>query len=256
MSAVCPSASRFLHECRRRTRRTAIVSITARAVDRDQQRAHRAAGIEPRLARRSRARRWRRRPLRSWSARTSSRGRRARRSARDLVRELDGGGDRRRVRAAGCGPDGGRSRSSRVAGVERVEVALVADLVRAGGDWLQPCPCPSGRPSTSQRTKVADIARNKNGEPTHHLDSKATRRVRPAYGTASMNGRACRLRTDLQPEGHQGMCEYRGERGSSYSAGQCPAVRDLAKDRGVDVDEWCIDLTPPEHQAQHGGAPR
>jgi hypothetical protein len=25
------------------------------------------------------------------------------------------------------------------------------------------------------------------------------------------------------------------------------------KDRGVDVDEWCIDLTPPEHQAQHGG---
>ena len=25
------------------------------------------------------------------------------------------------------------------------------------------------------------------------------------------------------------------------------------KARGIDVDEWCIDLTPPEHQAQHGG---
>jgi len=25
------------------------------------------------------------------------------------------------------------------------------------------------------------------------------------------------------------------------------------RDRGIDVDEWCIDLTPPEHQAQHGG---
>lgn len=25
------------------------------------------------------------------------------------------------------------------------------------------------------------------------------------------------------------------------------------RDRGIDVDEWCIDLTPPDHQAQHGG---
>jgi hypothetical protein len=28
---------------------------------------------------------------------------------------------------------------------------------------------------------------------------------------------------------------------------------DWFKDRGVDVDDWCVDLTPPEHQAQHGG---
>jgi hypothetical protein len=25
------------------------------------------------------------------------------------------------------------------------------------------------------------------------------------------------------------------------------------RDRGIDIHDWCIDLTPPEHQAQHGG---
>lgn len=32
-----------------------------------------------------------------------------------------------------------------------------------------------------------------------------------------------------------------------------PAYAKWFADRGIDVDEWCIDLTPPEHQAQHGG---